>query len=66
MELSPEQKEFLKPAMEEFEKGKLHSVYNFGEIWRVTQVRKEIGYERKFCNSCGADKVNYYEEIYNL
>ena len=66
MELTPEQREAVRPAMEEFEQGVIHTTYNFHYIHLVTNLRNDIGMNRNFCNTCGGDKYNYYLEIYNL
>ena len=65
MELTEVRREAVRPAMEEFERGQIHSTYTFDYIHLVTNLREEIGQKRNFCNSCGGDKYNYYLEIYN-
>lgn len=68
MELTEEQREYLRPAMEVYELYLEHQIWTTGaHTGCVTEVRKAIGMSTKdHFSSCPDCIVNYYKEIYKL
>ena len=66
MVLTDEQKEYLRPMMEEYEKFIRVSTMSFNEFGRIVQVYKEHGVTINYCNTCGDDKLKFIVAIYNL
>jgi len=66
MQLTEEQKEFLKPAMEEYEHYLISTTLHVKHRARIDEVRRQNNEIVKYCKTCGGDNINYYKTMYQI